>query len=86
MIGKTKLWFFKPVKTHPQYLMCSDRTVYSSRSGAPLAHHFNRQKVARAQLFTKNKRVMRTLEYLFRITFIRPLQVMQPVDQLDCPF
>jgi len=83
----TTLWFFKRLKSHPGYLMCSDRTIYNKRNAKPLTSHPNRQGVARAQLVDKpnRKRVMRSFEYLFRVTFMRPLpQTVQ--QETDCPF
>lgn len=61
------LWLFKPVIDFPEYLICSDGTVY--RQGVILKPIPSRQGYMRIQFKARGKRVLRAVRTLILMHF-----------------
>jgi hypothetical protein len=78
------IWFFKYIKQFPEYLICSDGSVYN-KYGVKLTPILSRQGYERYQFYKGNTRKLFSVRGLLILHFSKKKHI-NPNDLIDCPF
>lgn len=79
------LWFFKRITINPDYIICSDKTIYSAKRKNTIIVKpwMGRQKYTRVRL-CNGKQLIKSVSSLHAMMF--PRRKAQFIPTQDCPF